>query len=39
MGEPLHVAADADEHALEAARVMLETRLRDLQARALTLLA
>ena len=39
MGEPLDVAADADEQALEAARQTLETRLRSLETRARALLS
>jgi lysophospholipid acyltransferase (LPLAT)-like uncharacterized protein len=38
MGEPFHVAADTDEAGLERARLLLEERLRGLEARALTLL-
>jgi lysophospholipid acyltransferase (LPLAT)-like uncharacterized protein len=38
MGEPFHVAADADDAGLERARLLLEERLRALEARALTLL-
>jgi len=39
MGEPFQVASDADEGALERARVMLEERLKILEARALHLLS
>jgi lysophospholipid acyltransferase (LPLAT)-like uncharacterized protein len=38
MGEPFHVAADADEAGLERARLMLEERLGALEARALAML-
>ena len=38
MGEPFHVAADADEDGLERARLLLEDRLRGLEARALALI-
>ena len=38
MGEPFHVAADADEAVLERARLMLEERLQALETRALALL-
>ena len=34
MGEPFHVAADADDAGLERARLLLEERLRSLEARA-----
>ena len=39
MGEPFQVAPDADEGALERARLMLEERLKMLEARALNLLS
>jgi lysophospholipid acyltransferase (LPLAT)-like uncharacterized protein len=39
MGAPFHVPADADQDGLERARLMLEERLRALEARALKLLA
>jgi lysophospholipid acyltransferase (LPLAT)-like uncharacterized protein len=39
MGEPLQVAADAGDDALERARVMLEERLKVLESRALQLLS
>ena len=39
MGEPFQVASDADEGALERARLMLEERLKVLEARALHLLS
>ena len=39
MGEPFQVASDVDEEGLERARLMLEERLRTLEARALTLLS
>ena len=39
MGEPFHVAADADEAGLERARLMLEERLKMLETRALQLLS
>ena len=38
IGEPLHVAADADEAAIEQARRALEERLRALEARACAML-
>jgi hypothetical protein len=38
MGEPIDVPADVDEAGIESARVALETRLRELEARALKLL-
>ncbi len=38
MGEPFHVAQDADEAAIEQARQDLETRLRTLEARAVAML-
>ncbi len=38
MGEPFHIPPDADEAALEAARVELESRLNALKPRALALL-
>jgi lysophospholipid acyltransferase (LPLAT)-like uncharacterized protein len=38
VGEPFHVAADADSEAIEAARHLLEDRLRALERRALDLL-
>jgi len=37
IGEPFHVAQDADEHALEDARRLLEARLAELEARAIAL--
>jgi lysophospholipid acyltransferase (LPLAT)-like uncharacterized protein len=37
MGEPFHVAADADDRGIESARALLDERLRVLEARALTL--
>src|SRR5262245_50189503 len=39
MGEPFQVASDADEGALEQARLMLEERLKMLETRALDLLS
>jgi lysophospholipid acyltransferase (LPLAT)-like uncharacterized protein len=39
VGEPFHVAGDADDHAIEFARLELETRLQALEARAANLLA
>jgi len=39
MGEPFHVDADADDAGLERARLILEERLKTLEARALALLA
>jgi lysophospholipid acyltransferase (LPLAT)-like uncharacterized protein len=39
MGEPFQVASDADEGALERARLMLEERLKTLETRALDLLS
>jgi lysophospholipid acyltransferase (LPLAT)-like uncharacterized protein len=39
MGEPFQVASDADEGALERARLMLEERLKVLETRALDLLS
>ncbi len=39
MGEPFQVASDADEGALERARLMLEERLKVLETRALQLLS
>jgi lysophospholipid acyltransferase (LPLAT)-like uncharacterized protein len=39
MGEPFQVASDADEGALERARLMLEERLKMLETRALQLLS
>jgi hypothetical protein len=39
MGEPFQVASDADERALERARLMLEERLKVLETRALHLLS
>jgi lysophospholipid acyltransferase (LPLAT)-like uncharacterized protein len=39
MGEPFEVAADADETELESARLLLESRLRALEARTLALLS
>jgi lysophospholipid acyltransferase (LPLAT)-like uncharacterized protein len=39
MGEPFQVASDADEGALERARLMLEERLKMLETRALDLLS
>ena len=39
VGEPFHVAGDADDHAIESARLDLETRLQALEARAANLLA
>jgi lysophospholipid acyltransferase (LPLAT)-like uncharacterized protein len=39
MGEPFQVASDADEEALERARLMLEKRLKVLETRALQLLS
>jgi lysophospholipid acyltransferase (LPLAT)-like uncharacterized protein len=39
IGDPFTVAEDADEHAIEAARVDLEARLAALEARALMLVA
>ena len=38
MGEPIQVAADADESGIEAARTLLEERLRTLETRALAML-
>ena len=38
MGEPFHVAADADDAGLERARLLLEDRLRALEARALAMI-
>ncbi len=38
MGEPFHVPADADDAELERARLLLEERLRALEARALAML-
>ena len=38
IGEPFDVAADADEAGIESARVMLETRLGELEKRALELI-
>jgi lysophospholipid acyltransferase (LPLAT)-like uncharacterized protein len=38
IGEPLEIAADADEAGLESGRLELETRLRSLQARAAAML-
>jgi lysophospholipid acyltransferase (LPLAT)-like uncharacterized protein len=38
IGEPFHVAGDADDHTIEAARRELETRLQALEARAGNLL-
>jgi lysophospholipid acyltransferase (LPLAT)-like uncharacterized protein len=38
MGEPFHVAADADDAGIEAARQSLEARLRTLEQRAIELL-
>ena len=38
MGEPFHVAADADDAGIEAARQLLEARLRALEQRAVELL-
>ena len=38
IGEPFEVAADADEAGIESARVMLETRLGELEKRALELI-
>jgi hypothetical protein len=38
MGEPFHVAADADEDGLERARLLLEERLGALESRALALI-
>ncbi len=37
MGEPIQVAADADESGIEAARTLLEERLRTLETRALAM--
>jgi lysophospholipid acyltransferase (LPLAT)-like uncharacterized protein len=39
VGEPFHVAGDADDRAIESARLELETRLQALEARAANLLA
>jgi len=39
VGEPFHVAGDADDDAIETARLDLETRLQTLEARAANLLA
>jgi lysophospholipid acyltransferase (LPLAT)-like uncharacterized protein len=39
IGEPLHIASDADDAAIEAGRRRLEERLRSLEARALAMLA
>jgi lysophospholipid acyltransferase (LPLAT)-like uncharacterized protein len=39
MGEPFHVPPHADTAAIEAARVRLESRLRDLEARARAMIA
>jgi lysophospholipid acyltransferase (LPLAT)-like uncharacterized protein len=38
VGEPMEIAADADESALEAGRLALEDRLRTLESRARALL-
>jgi lysophospholipid acyltransferase (LPLAT)-like uncharacterized protein len=38
VGEPFHVAGDADDHAIETARLELETRLQALETRAANLL-
>ena len=38
IGEPLYIAPDADEAAIEAGRRLLEERLRELEARALAML-